>query len=194
MRQATPGDYKRHTQSMSFFTSDQFAAVHKNNLTNLAKLSNSTLEGIQKLTELNLQAAKAAMAEGQVILQAVSANQDPGLSVQGNVPQSAADKAIEYARHVCEIASQAQADLARAVEEQYEQQQRNVQAFVDAFVKNAPAGSEAISATLQATLDNATQSYRAAQALSQQLAGLASATFTATPGAATGPDRQPTQR
>lgn len=174
---------------MSFFTSDQFAAVHKNNLANLAKLSNTTLDGIQKLTELNLQAARAAMAEGQVILQAVSANK--GL---GDVPQSAADKAIEYARHVCEIATRAQADLARAVEEQYEQQQRSVQAFVDAFVKNAPAGSEAISATLQATLDNATQSYRAAQALSQQLTGLASATLTAPAGAATGPERQATQR
>ncbi|MCY1280498.1 phasin family protein [compost metagenome] len=176
---------------MSFFTSEQFAAVHKNNLTNLAKLSNTTLEGIQKLTELNLQAARAAMAEGPAILQAVSASKDlrDVLSGQGNVPQSAADKAIAYAQHVCAIATQTQAELARAVEEQYEQQQRNVQAFVDAFVKNAPAGSEAISATLQATLDNATQSYRAAQALSQQLTGLASATFTATTGAATGPQR-----
>ncbi|BDB24522.1 phasin family protein [Cupriavidus sp. P-10] len=181
---------------MSFFTSDQFAAVHKNNLNNLAKLSNTTFEGIQKLTELNLQAAKAAMADGQAILQAVSANKDLGdvLSFQGNVQQPAADKAIEYARHVCDIATQAQADLAKAVEEQFEQQQRNVQAFVDAFVKNAPAGAEGISATLQATLDNATQSYRAAQAISQQLAGLASATFTVNPGAATGSDRQPTQR
>ncbi|QEZ46893.1 phasin family protein [Cupriavidus oxalaticus] len=179
---------------MSFFTSDQFAAVHKNNLTNLAKLSNTTFEGIQKLTELNLQAAKAAMADGQAMLQAVSASKDPGDVLKGNAPQPAADKAIEYARHVCEIATQAQADLARAVEEQYELQQRNVQAFVDAFVKNAPAGSEAISATLQATLDNATQSYRAAQAISQQLTGLASTTFTATPGAATGSDRQPTHR
>ncbi|MBP0618660.1 phasin family protein [Cupriavidus consociatus] len=172
---------------MSFFTSDQFAAVHKNNLNSLAKLSNTTFEGIQKLTELNLQAAKTAMAEGQGMLQAVSANKDLGdvLSVQGSVPQHAADKAIEYARHVCEIATQAQSDLARAVEEQYELQQRNVQAFVDAFVKNAPAGSEAISATLQATLDSATQSYRAAQALSQQLTGLASASFNAAPGAAT---------
>ena len=43
---------------MSFFTSDQFAAVHKNNLTNLAKLSNTTFEGIQKLTELNLHLPK----------------------------------------------------------------------------------------------------------------------------------------
>ena len=159
-----------------------------------AKLSNTTFEGIQKLTELNLQAAKAAMADGQAMLQAVSASKDPGDVLKGNAPQPAADKAIEYARHVCEIATQAQADLARAVEEQYELQQRNVQAFVDAFVKNAPAGSEAISATLQATLDNATQSYRAAQAISQQLTGLASTTFTATPGAATGSDRQPTHR
>jgi len=179
---------------MSFFTSDQFAAVHKNNLTNLAKVSNTTLEGIQKLMALNLQAAKAAMAEGQASLQAVGASRDlrNALSVQGNVPQAAADKAISYAHHVCEIASQAQAELAKAVEEQYEQHQRNVQAFVDTFLKNAPAGSEAVSAMLQATLDTAKHSYLSAQAISQQLAKLASASFAASAGATTGTDSQAT--
>ncbi|MBP0639801.1 TIGR01841 family phasin [Cupriavidus sp. AcVe19-6a] len=180
---------------MSFFTSDQLAAVHKNNLANLARLSNTTIEGIQKLTELNLQAAKAGMAEGQTMMQAVSASKNlrDVLSVQGDVPESAADKAISYARQVCEIATQAQAELARAVEEQYEQHQRNVQAFVDTFVKNAPAGSDAISATLQATLDTARESCRSAQAIRQQMAGLASATFTSTAGAAMGSNSQPTR-
>lgn len=181
---------------MSFFTSDQFAALHKHNLANLAKVSNTTLAGIQKLTELNLQAAKAAMAEGRANLKAVGASRDlrDVLSVQGNLPQATADKAISYARHVCEIASQAQAELAKAVEEQYEQHQRNVQAFVDTFLKNAPAGSEAVSATLQATLNSAKHSYHSAQAISQQLAELASASFAATTSVVTGADSQATRR
>ncbi len=145
---------------MSFFTSDQFAAVHKNNLANLARLSNATFEGIQKLTELNLQAAKVAMAEGQAHLKAVATSKDlrDVLSIQGDVPPAAADKAIWYACHVCEIATRAQVELAKAVEEQYGQHQRYVQAFVDTFSKNAPAGSETIAAMLQATLDSARHS------------------------------------
>ncbi|CAG9185313.1 hypothetical protein LMG23992_05511 [Cupriavidus laharis] len=180
---------------MSFFTSDQFAAVHKNNLANVAKVSNTTLAGIQKLTELNLQAAKAAMAEGQANLKAVAGKDlRDVLSLQGNVPQAAVDNAISYARHVCEIASQAQAELAQAVEEQYEQHQRNVQAFVDTFLKNAPAGSEAVSTLLQVTLDTARHSYRSAQGMSEQLAELASASFSASAGAATAADSQATRR
>ncbi|KAF7962552.1 phasin [Cupriavidus sp. UYMU48A] len=181
---------------MSFLTSDQFAASHKNNLVHLAKVSNTTLAGIQKLTELNLQAAKAAMAEGQANLKALGGREDlrDVLSGQGNLQQTALDKALLYARRVCEITSQAQAELAKAVEEQYEQHQRDVQAFVDTFLKNAPAGSEAISAMLQATFDAAKSSHRSAQAISQQLTELASASFPAATGVATGGDRQATRR
>ncbi|CAG9167278.1 hypothetical protein LMG23992_00769 [Cupriavidus laharis] len=156
---------------MSAFTSDQFAALHKTNLANLAMLSKSTIDGFQKLTELNLQTAKSALTEGQESLAAVLGGKDlrEVLAAQGNLAQPAAEKAISYARQVCEIASQAQAELARAVEEQYEQHHRNLQAFVDTFVKNAPAGSEAISALLQSTVDAAGNTYRSAQAVSKQM-------------------------
>ncbi len=156
---------------MSAFTSDQFAALHKTNLANLAMMSKSTIDGFQKLTELNLHTARSALTEGQESLKAVLAGKDVRevLAAQGNLAQPAADKAISYARQVCEIASQAQAELARAVEEQYEQHHRNLQAFVDTFVKNAPAGSEAISALLQSTVDAAGNTYRSAQAVSQQM-------------------------
>ncbi|KAF7962907.1 phasin [Cupriavidus sp. UYMU48A] len=160
---------------MSAFTPDQFAALHKTNLTNLAMVSKSTIDGFQKLTELNLRTARSALTEGQENLNAVLAGKDPreAVAVQGNLAQPAAEKAISYARQVCEIAAQAQAELARAVEEQYEQHHRNMQAFVDTFVKNAPAGSEAVSALLQSTIDAAGNTYRSAQAVSRQMAEIA---------------------
>jgi len=160
---------------MSAFTSDQFAALHKSNLANLAMMSKSTIDGFQKLTELNLQTARTALTEGQENLKAVLAGKDlrDVLAVQSGVAQPAAEKAITYARQVCEIATQAQAELARAVEEQYEQNHRNLQAFVDTFVKNAPAGSEAISALLQSTVDAAGNTYRSAQAISKQVTDVA---------------------
>ncbi|MFJ4292981.1 phasin family protein [Cupriavidus sp. NPDC089707] len=181
---------------MSFFTSDQFAAVHKNNLANLERLSNTALEGIQKLAELNLQAARASLAEGQEGLRAATAGNDlrDALAVPGNLPQASAEKAISYAQRVCEIASQAHAELAKAVEDQYEQHHRNVQAFVDTFVKNAPAGSEAITALLQSTVDAANHSYRAAQAITQQMADVTTANLAASAGATTGAARQATSR
>ncbi|CAG2147355.1 hypothetical protein LMG31506_03604 [Cupriavidus yeoncheonensis] len=160
---------------MSAFTSDQFAALHKTNLANLAMMSKSTIDGFQKLTQLNLETARTALTEGQESLKAVLAGKDlrDVLAVQSSVAQPAAEKAITYARQVCEIATQAQAELARAVEEQYEQNHRNLQAFVDTFVKNAPAGSEAISALLQSTVDAAGNTYRSAQAISKQMTDVA---------------------
>ena len=167
---------------MSFHISDQFAAAHKNSLTNLAKVSTAALEGIQKLAELSLQEAKSSLAEGQANLMAVAAGKDlrDVWAVQGHVSHVAADRAITYARDVCEIASQTQAKMAKVAEEQYAQHQRNLQVFIDTyFLKNAPAGSEAIAAMLHSTLDTANQSYRSAQTISQQLADLAYANLTA---------------
>ncbi len=181
---------------MSFFTSDQFAAVHKNNLANLERLSDTALEGIQKLAELNLQAARTSLAEGQEGLKAATSRNDlrDALAVQGDLSQAAAEKAVSYARRMCEIASQAHAELAKAVEDQYEQHHRNVQAFVNTFVKNAPAGSEAITALLQSTVDAANHSYRSAQAFTQQVADLATANLAASAGATTSAAHQAAPR
>ncbi len=113
---------------------EQFAAAQQANLNHLFTLTNLAVEGIQKLTELNLQAARTMLAEGQDNVRAALAGKDlrDVLAVQGNLAQPAADKAIAYARNVYEIASNTQAELSKAVEAHYEQHNRSAQAFVDA--------------------------------------------------------------
>lgn len=171
---------------MSPFTPDQFAAVQKSNLSHLFALTNTAFEGFQKLTELNLQAVRTSLAEGQENVQAVLAGKDlrEVLTVQSNLGQPAAEKAVAYARHVYEIAASTQAELSKAVEAHYEQHNRNVQAFVDTFVKNAPAGSEALTALVQSSVAAASSTYQSFQDAAKQTAEVAKANFAKTAAAA----------
>ena len=58
---------------MTFLTPDQFAAANKANLETLFGLTNKAFEGVEKLVELNLQVAKATLAETAEKLKAVNA-------------------------------------------------------------------------------------------------------------------------
>ncbi len=181
---------------MSPFTPDQFAAVQKSNLNHLFALTNMAFDGFQKLTELNLQAARTTLADGQENVQAVLAGKDlrEVLAVQSNLGQPAAEKAVAYGRQVYEIASNTQSELSKAVEAQYEQHNRNVQAFVDTFVKNAPAGSEALTALLQSSVAAASSTYQSFQNAAKQTAEVAKANFATAAAAANGAAQQAAPR
>ena len=181
---------------MTPFMPDQLAAAQKANLNHLFKLTNLVVEGFQKLTELNLQAARTTLAEGQDNVRAALAGKDlrDVFAVQGNLAQPAADKAIAYARNVYEIASNTQAELSKAVEAHYEQHNRSAQAFVDAFMKNAPAGSEALTALLQSSVAAASTTYQSIQNAAKQTAEVAKANFVTTAAAASGAAQQAAPR
>ncbi|KWR90754.1 TIGR01841 family phasin PhaP3 [Cupriavidus sp. IDO] len=181
---------------MSAPISDQFAAVQKANLGHLFALTNTAFEGFQKLTELNLQAVKTTLAEGQGNVEAVLEGKDlrEVFAAQGNLAQPAAEKAVAYARQVYEIAASTQAELSKAVEAQYEQHNRNVQAFVDTFVKNAPAGAEAITALLQSTVAAASNTYQSIQNAAKQTAEVAQANLATAAASATGAAQQAASR
>ncbi len=178
------------------FMPDQFVAAQKANLGHLFTLTNLAVEGFQKLTELNLQAAKTTLAEGQDNVRAVLAGKDlrDVFAVQGSLAQPAVEKAIAYARNVYEIAANTQGELTKAVEAHYEQHNRNVQAFVDTFVKNAPAGSEALTALLQSSVAAASTTYQSIQNAAKQTAEIAKANLVTTAAAASGAAQQAASR
>lgn len=173
-------------------TPDQFVAAQKSSVSYWFTLTNIAVEGLQRLTELNLQTARTTLADSQDNVRALFAGKDlrDVFAVQGNLAQPAAEQAIAYARNVYEIASNTQAELTKAVEARYEQHSRNMQSFVDTFVKNAPAGSEAITALLQSSVAAASSTYQSIQSAAKQTAEAAGARFVTTAVAASGAAQQ----
>ncbi|MBU6224802.1 MAG: TIGR01841 family phasin [Burkholderiales bacterium] len=126
-------------------TSEQIVSANKANLETLVGLTTKAFSGVEELIELNLAAAKSAMADSQEHLHASLSVKDAQelLALQSSLFQPLAEKAVAYNRHLYEIASGAGAYFQGTVEGKAAQAQQAFHALVDNAAKNAPAGTEA---------------------------------------------------
>jgi phasin family protein len=127
----------------------------------LTKLSATALDSTSKVVELNMSAGKAAMEESTVITKQFFASKTPqeALQLLAALPQPNATKAAAYARHLTDIVSTAQAELARVTQEQVEETIRKFVALIDEAGKNAPAGSENVISMLKLSTANVSAGY-----------------------------------
>lgn len=171
---------------MTLPTPEQFAATQKAGLEALFGLTNKAFEGAVKLAELNIETARAAIAEGQEHAQRALSAKDPQgfFAVQAGFAQPAADKAIAYGRNVYAIVSAAQTEFAQAAQSQFEQQQQAVQSFIDNAAKNAPAGSETAVAAFKSAITAAQGAYESVNKAAKQAAEMAETNFEAVTKAA----------
>jgi phasin family protein len=148
-----------------FPMNEQIATATKANLeaqlSILTALTAKAFESMEKVVDLNLNAAKASMEDSAVAAKQLLAAKDPQefLSLTAAQAQPSAAKAIAYSRHLASIASTAQAEFTRAAEEQIAETGRKVSALVDDVSKNAPAGSENVIAIMKSAIGNASAGY-----------------------------------
>jgi phasin family protein len=162
-------------------TPEQLMAAQKANVETLFGLTNKAFEGMEKLVELNLQVAKAALGEAADTSKAVLSVKDAQelVTLQATMLQPAAEKAAAYARHLYDIASATNADLAKIVEGQTADAQKKMMALVDAQVKNAPAGTENVVALVKSAVAAANNAYETVHKAGKQAADMMEANFQA---------------
>ncbi|WP_034301119.1 TIGR01841 family phasin [Herbaspirillum sp. RV1423] len=148
-----------------FSYQDQFSAATKTHfqaqLDLINALTTKTFEGVEKIIELNLNAAKASLEESSAAAKQFAAIKDPQelLALAQSQAQPTAEKAAAYGRHLASILSAMQAELTKTAETQVAETSRKVSALVDEIAKNAPAGSENAVALLKSAIGNANASY-----------------------------------
>ena len=101
-------------------TTEQIMAATKANLDTLFNLTNKAFAGVEKMVELNVTAAKAALAESAEHAKASLSVKDAQefMAVQAGLIQPLAEKTAAYSRHLYDIASGASAEFAKNVEAQ----------------------------------------------------------------------------
>jgi len=162
-------------------TAEQFASTNKANVETLFGLTSKAFEGVEKLAELNLQVAKAALEDVAETSRAALSAKDPQalLALQTGLLQPVADKAAAYSRQVYEIAAATKAEVNKVDAETAADAQQNLIASFDAIVKNAPTGSESGVALLKSAVAAATNAYEGLQKATKQATDVAEANFTA---------------
>ena len=104
-------------------------------------LTSKTFEAVGKVIEINVGAAKTAMADGGAA------------ALKGAKPN--AGQAIDYGRQLAEVGEGVQAEFASAAEAHVLETRKALASLVDDAVRNAPPGSEAAIAMMQSVLANA---------------------------------------
>ena len=162
-------------------TAEQVMAAQKANVETLFGLTNKAFEGVEKLVELNLQVAKGALGEVADNTRAAMSVKDAQelLALQATMLQPAAEKAASYSRHLYDIASATNAEVAKVAEAQMADAQKNFAANVEAAMKNAPAGSENAVALVKSAMAAANNAYDSVSKAAKQAADVAEANFTA---------------
>ena len=162
-------------------TAEQLVAAHKANIDTLFGLTSKAFEGVEKLVELNLQVAKAALGEVAQTTQAALNAKDAQelLALQAGLLQPAAEKAAAYSRHVYDIAAATNADLGKAAEAQASEAQKKFLSVVDNAVKNAPAGTENAVALVKSAVAAANNALESVTKAAKQAQDVAEANFQA---------------
>ena len=162
-------------------TAEQFAAAHKANVETLFGLTNKAFEGVEKLVELNLQVAKAALGEVAETTRAALSVKDAQelLALQAGLLQPTAEKAAAYSRHLYDIAAATNAEVSKVAEQTAAEAQAKFMNVVDTAVKNAPAGTENAVALVKSAVAAATNAFESVQKAGKQAAEVADANFQA---------------
>ena len=162
-------------------TAEQIAAAHKANIETLLGLTSKAFEGVEKLVELNLQVARAALEEAGETTKAALSVKDAQelLALQAGLLQPAAEKAAAYSRHLYDIAAATNAEVTKVAEEQAADAQKKFMSVVDTAVKNAPAGTENAVALVKSAVAAANNAFESVQKAAKQAADVAEANFQA---------------
>jgi phasin family protein len=169
------------TRRFPMLTAEQVTAAQRANVETLFGLTNKAFEGIEKLVELNLQVAKAALGEAAETTRAALSVKDAQelLALQAGLLQPAAEKAAAYSRHLYDIAAATNAEVSRVAEETTAEAQKKFMSVVDTAIKNAPAGTENAVALVKSAVAAANNAYESVHKAAKQAADVAEANFQA---------------
>ena len=164
-----------------YTTPDQIVAMHKAALESFQALAAKTLEGFEKLAELNLAATKSTMDESAEQLKALLEVKDVKALADfaAGSAQPGADKMTAYAKHVYEITSDTGSEIAKLVEKQFSDVNRQMHSAIESLAKNAPAGSEGVVTFMKSAVAAANTAYDQVNKATKQVVELAEANMVA---------------
>jgi phasin family protein len=162
-------------------TAEQVLASQKATVETLFGLTSKAFEGVEKLVELNLTAAKAALAEAAGSTQSILGVKDAQelLALQASLFQPLAEKTAAYSRHLYDIAAGAGAEFGKTFEAQATDAQKKFMSVVDNAAKNAPAGSETAVAVFKSAVAAGNNALESVQKAVKQATEVAEANFNA---------------
>jgi len=156
-------------------TPENLSEAQKQNIEAMMKLSHKAFEGIEKMVDLQLNAARASLQETSEKFKAMMSVKDAQdlVSINKDIATPTAEKALAYSRTIYDIASQTSSEVQRLIDAQIADANKRLVDALDEFVKSAPAGSEGIVAMMKNSLTAANSAFDTANKAARQVVEMA---------------------
>ncbi|MGO4305558.1 phasin family protein [Cupriavidus sp. RAF12] len=178
---------------MTQWTAEQCTKMQMAGLEAMAGLTGKFLEGLEKVMELNIQTAKATLAQAQDgVGKALSAqNPQEFVDLQMESIRLATDNAWRYWRQRADIMATTRAEFERVAEVQYTIGKDQLQGFIEGVVNGAASDSTSPLAAWQEAVKATTTLYESMQLTAKQALEVAENSInTATEAASNGARRR----
>lgn len=160
---------------------EQILETQRTKLNALLGLGQKSFSNVEKIVELNLNAAKSYMEDAGEAIKALSSVKDIQelVSVSTAAGQPLAEKAVAYSKDLYKLQSGVASETAKLVEEQIAQVNKGFVELFESATKNAPAGTEGAVALVKSALTAANSAYDTVSKATKQAVEMAEANVAA---------------
>lgn len=160
---------------MTYQIPEQFASANKAAVDALLTVANTALASAERVAALNLNTARAALADGAANAKSLLAVKDAQdlVETQKAIAQPAVQKAVSYSQDIYAITTDTQQALAKMVEAQFADFRKNVADLVAQASTKAPAGSEVAVAAMQSAFAAANSAFDNLNKVAKEVAEVA---------------------
>jgi len=169
-------------------TPEHLIAASKTNMEAALRFAGVALRSVEKLVEVQLGAAKSALAESAATARAIAAAKDPQdlTTLRDRVLQPNLESAQAYARGVYDIAAAAQEEFSKLVEAQFAEMNKSVVTALDKAAKNAPAGADIAVSALRTAVASANAAFDNVSKVAKHVSEITAANVSAVTQSANG--------
>ena len=138
-------------------------------------LASKLFEGVEKVVALNVQTAKATLADtsANTAKTLLAKDTNEWCAVQASFAAPCAEQAQSYGRQLLEIVSSVQGECLQLAQASYEEHNLRMQRLVDEVTRSGPAGSEAMIAAWKSAITSSQTWSESLQRTAQQTADIA---------------------
>lgn len=160
---------------------DQLASAQKANAEVMTALMRTALNGVERLTALNMAATRdflnSSMSNTQQLLAAKDASALGKL--QSELAQPGMEKMMDYSRSIYDLVSDMQKEVTAVIESQYSVFTKNANTAVEKAKSATPVGGDVFAAAMQSMLGASNKAFDQMNSIAKQLSSIAEANIEA---------------
>jgi phasin family protein len=158
---------------------EQMSVAQKASAEVLMTLMRTSFEGMQRLAELNMAAARETFSSNVATVTKLAASKDVGDMARANQELARPERMMEYWRNVYDLVSAMQKDVTAVMQANYTQLTRSAASAIEQKKSSAVDGSDVIASVMKNMLEQTNKAFDNITAVTSQMTNLANANIQA---------------